>query len=247
MFNQLKNTLILALLVFSGPTLAVAGTAIVIASDPILEKHLAPLLPPDLEVNQTTIQTDAKAATLTTDEGSLIPFTSIFHDRSFAKSDELTVLRDEYAPDFLVIAWIVSEHTEHYKSYGLSRSKLTVRLRLVDARSGVEVAASEGAWATQFASDSSAVGPGRETLIEAAASKLSGQTILAAYSRYVSSGRGVRNHLRLTVSGIDQDTYFDLRSTILEMVAQAGTLSEPRESYNHTKNEITVRLITEQS
>ncbi|HIF49468.1 MAG TPA: serine protease [Cytophagales bacterium] len=247
MTKILKSCLAAVALILVSTVSATAQTVLVIAEEHSMTERMLQILPPEFAPMSTKIRVDTEGKAVVTDEGSEIAFDQLFTAKADSALSSVAVLRTEYAPDFLLLGWVLDEKTEEYASYGLKRLELGLRMRLIDMHSGKEIYTKKVTKGTEFSADASDSVTLRDATIESALFSFKGQALSAAYQSHIAANQGVQNRFRIAIQQIDQESYFGLRDLILGATHRAGIIGEPRISYSHDAKEATLRIVTSQT
>ena len=233
----------LFLFVLSGLGVANASSVLVIGAEPKIANQLKIALPESLDPLVTNVRVDTTKEVITTDEGTEINSGALFSSEVSKSRPALTTLKTEYAPEFLLLGWVAKEETQEYASYGLELIELTIQVRLIDMARGKSVYETKMRHGTEFAADEIDEAF-RQKVIAAALTKFDSDMMSSALASYIAAEQGIQNRLKVVLAGLDQETYFDLRDSILTAVTRAGVLEDARISYSQGAAAATVRVVT---
>lgn len=190
----------------------------------------------DIEHNYATKQ-------LVTGEGLKISFDDLFHRKSFRDSLALQQLREEYSPKTISLVWIETEDIEDYKAYGLKRSVLKLRLRIIDAISGRQISEKSTNYKPKYKvepkDEDDKIDARRATLAKA----LSGfnlNNIGDSINSYLDSKDAMSNKFRVVINKVKEKDYFDWKNKMFGFMNPIGG-NDLREAYDKSTNIMTVR------
>ena len=222
---------------------AKAASVLIIGSEDQVSSRLSSVIPDGLDVMNTNLAVDMTSKKIVTDEGTKLDSGALFAKNAEDSAKAIGVLATEYAPDFILLGWVSKEKVEEYASYGLELMELSIKARMVDAKTGKVVFEKQHSHNTEF-SVASSDGELRGDVLSAALAKLDQDALLSAYDSFLAKAQGVENRLRIVVRQIDQARYFALRELMLDAVSRAGVEGEPRVNYAASDNEATIRVVT---
>lgn len=231
------------LFVLTGVSAASASSVLVIGAETKITDQLNQSLPASLEPLVTNIQIDTSRGVITTDESVEIKSAALFSPEVSKSKEALAALKTEYAPKFLLVGWVAKEETQEYASYGLELIELTIQVRLIDVERGKSVYETKMRHGTEFSADE-IDDAFRQKVIAAALGKFDNETMSSVLASYIANEQGIQNRLKVVLGGLDQETYFDLRGSILAAVTRVGVLEEARISYSQDTATATVRVVT---
>ena len=232
----------LFLFVLSGLGVANASSVLVIGAEPKIANQLKIALPESLDPLVTNVRVDTTKEVITTDEGTEINSGALFSSEVSKSRPALTTLKTEYAPEFLLLGWVAKEETQEYASYGLELIELTIQVRLIDMARGKSVYETKMRHGTEFAADEIDEAF-RQKVIAAALTKFDSDMMSSALASYIAAEQGIQNRIKVVLAGLDQETYFDLRNSILTAVTRAGVLEDARISYSQGAAAATIRVV----
>jgi len=196
-----------------------------------------------LDTMSTDIENNYVSKQLITGEGSRISFSDLFHRKSFRNSSVLKQLKDEYAPKTVSLVWIESEDVKDYKAYGLKRSVLKLRLRVIDAVSGRTISDKSISYKPKYKvepKDEDDKIDARKATLAKALSEFDIDKIANSIGNYLDGSDSMSNKFRVVVNKVKQKDYFDWKNKMFNFMSPIGA-NNLRESYDKTNNVLTVR------
>jgi len=191
----------------------------------------------------TDIENNYVSKQLITGEGSRISFSDLFHRKSFRNSSVLKQLKDEYAPKTVSLVWIESEDVKDYKAYGLKRSILKLRLRVIDAVSGRTISDKSISYKPKYKAepkDEDDKIDARKATLAKALSEFDIDKVANSMSSYLDGSESMSNKFRVVVNKVKQKDYFDWKNKMFNFMSPIGA-NNLRETYDKTNNVLTVR------
>ena len=196
-----------------------------------------------LDVMSSDIENNYISQQLITGEGSKISYDDLFHRKSFVDSSVLQQLKDEYAPKTVSLVWLESEEVKDYKSYGLKRSILKLRLRVIDAINGRTIADKSISYKPKYKiepKDEDDKIDARKATLAKALSEFNLDKIGNSINSYLDGTDAMSNKFRVVVNEVKQKDYFDWKNKMFNFMSPIGA-NNLRESYDKATNVLTVR------
>ena len=196
-----------------------------------------------LNVMSSDVENNYISKQLITGEGSRISFDDLFHQKSFRDSSALQQLKDEYAPKTISLVWIESEDVKDYKAYGLKRSVLKLRLRVIDAISGRTITDKSISYKPRYKvepKDEDDKLDARKATLAKALSEFDLDKVKNSISSYLDGSDSMSNKFRVVVNDVKQKDYFDWKNKMFDFMGPIGA-NNLRESYDKASKVLTVR------
>lgn len=197
-----------------------------------------------IDVMSSDIESDYLSRTMITGEGNRIAFDDLFHRRSLQGATALQQLQQEYAPETITLIWIESEKVHENKAYGVKKSDLRLRLRIVDPVTGRTVVDRGASYKPRFkreSADEEEREEARRALLAKAVSEFDLKRVGRSMDHYLQSARAMGNKIRVVIQGVDQKEYFEWRDGLLSMVESAGLVGDLRDHYDEAQDTLTIR------
>ncbi len=175
------------------------------------------------------IEIDEQQQALFTGEGEQIDFSEVFHQDRMRDSQAVSIIFEEYAPDYLVLAWSASDCPGSSESgascvdsaYGVSQKKIQIRLRVLDSN-GRNV--HQGS-----ASTKSKLGVSQPTLQELLAdtvAKLDFVQLENAIAKHTERKRKRGQPIKVAFENVSQKDYFEKLDDFIELLRGAGAIGK---------------------
>ena len=237
-FPALVSLFVLLGLFFAHATSAAEYRTILLASEAGLAEIAEQKLGPALNIFPTGIDADYKSRVFITDEDTQIPFSRLFHRKSFKKSSAIKTLGDEYAADALALLWIANYAKQEYGAYDVKKHTVTVRLRVVDVASGTNILEMPVTYTSDFG-----LGLTKAALIKKATEKVKLTSLTSDMERFYAEKAPRTKRIKIVIRNIDQNDYFEKRDDFLALVKDAGIQGSLRDSYDRAKKTFTIRAM----
>ncbi|MDP7453117.1 MAG: hypothetical protein QGE95_12700, partial [Arenicellales bacterium] len=231
-----RVTLGLILLVLALPGVAQGQEYVLLADSIKLADVVHDELQYLLEETPNDIEIDEQQQALFTEEGEQIDFSEVFHQNRMRGSQAVSIIFEEYAPDFLVIAWSASDDCCADSSYGGSQKNFEIRLRVLDS-SGRNVH-------KESASIKSKLGVSQPTLEEFLAdtvAKLDFDQLENAIAKHTERMQKRGQPIRVVFENVSQKDYFEKQDDLIELLRGAGTVGKIRDQHDKGTKTLTVR------
>ena len=231
-----RVTLGLILLVLALPGVAQGQEYVLLADSIKLADVVHDELQYLLEETPNDIEIDEQQQALFTEEGEQIDFSEVFHQNRMRGSQAVSIIFEEYAPDFLVIAWSASDDCCADSSYGVSQKNFEIRLRVLDS-SGRNVH-------KESASIKSKLGVSQPTLEEFLAdtvAKLDFDQLENAIAKHTERMQKRGQPIRVVFENVSQKDYFEKQDDLIELLRGAGTVGKIRDQHDKGTKTLTVR------
>ena len=241
--KKLFSTLLVLAALFSSVSWADSTKTLLISDSKELMSEAEGYFSDVLDVMSSDIENNYISKQLITGEGSKISFDDLFHDKSFRDSSALRQLKDEYAPKTISLVWIESEDVKDYKAYGLKRSILKLRLRVIDAISGRTITDKSISYKPKYKvepKDEDDKLDARKTTLAKALSEFDLDKVKDSISSYLDDSDSMSNKFRVVVNEVKQKDYFDWKNKMFDFMGPIGA-NNLRESYDKANKVLTVR------
>jgi len=241
--KKLFSTLFILATLFSSASWAEGTKTLLISDSKELMSEAKSYFSDVLNVISSDIENNYISKKLITGEGSKISFDDLFHQKSFRDSSALQQLKDEYAPKTISLVWIESEDVKDYKAYGLKRSVLKLRLRVIDAVSGRTITDKSISYKPKYKvepKDEDDKLDARKATLAKALSEFDLDKVKNSISSYLDGTDSMSNKFRVVVNDVKQKDYFDWRNKVFDFMGPIGA-NNLRENYDKATNVLTVR------
>jgi len=241
--KKLFSTLFILATLFSSASWAEGTKTLLISDSKELMSEAKSYFSDVLNVISSDIENNYISKKLITGEGSKISFDDLFHQKSFRDSSALQQLKDEYAPKTISLVWIESEDVKDYKAYGLKRSVLKLRLRVIDAISGRTITDKSISYKPRYKvepKDEDDKLDARKATLAKALSEFDLDKVKNSISSYLDGSDSMSNKFRVVVNDVKQKDYFDWKNKMFDFMGPIGA-NNLRESYDKASKVLTVR------
>lgn len=241
--KKLFSTLFILASLFSNTSWAEGTKTLLISDSEELIGEAKIYFSEALDVIASDIESNYVSKQLITGEGSKISFDDLFHRKSFRDSSVLQQLKDEYAPQTISLVWIESENVKDYKAYGLKRSVLKLRLRVIDAINGRTITDKSISYKPKYRvepKDENDKLDARKATLAKALSEFNLNKVKDSISSYLEGSDSISNKFRVVVNEVKQKDYFDWKNKMFDLITPIGG-NNLRESYDKTTSVLTVR------
>ena len=241
--KKLFSTLLILATLFSNASWAEGTKTLLISDSKELMSEAKSYFSDVLNVMSSDVENNYISKQLITGEGSRISFDDLFHQKSFRDSSALQQLKDEYAPKTISLVWIESEDVKDYKAYGLKRSVLKLRLRVIDAVSGRTITDKSISYKPKYKvepKDEDDKLDARKATLAKALSEFDLDKVKNSISSYLDGTDSMSNKFRVVVNDVKQKDYFDWRNKVFDFMGPIGA-NNLRENYDKATNVLTVR------
>jgi hypothetical protein len=238
------STLLILLSLFSVQGWAEGGRTLLLADSEALLEGATDYLSGIIKVVPSTMESDYISRNWITGEGNKIHFDDLLHRKSLQGVSAIQGLQEEYNPDTISLIWLEREKVHEYKSYGIKKRDLKIRLRIIDPLSGRTVVDRAITYQPKFntePSDKTEREDARKALLAKAVSEFDLERLGSSLTRYLDDLQTSANKIRVVIQGIDQKEYFDWRDRLLSMVDSAGMKSGVRDHFDDVKETLTIR------
>ncbi|WP_053951575.1 S1C family serine protease [Candidatus Thioglobus autotrophicus] len=241
--KKLFSTLLILATLFSNASWAEGTKTLLISDSKELMSEAKSYFSDVLNVMSSDVENNYISKQLITGEGSRISFDDLFHQKSFRDSSALQQLKDEYAPKTISLVWIESEDVKDYKAYGLKRSVLKLRLRVIDAISGRTITDKSISYKPRYKvepKDEDDKLDARKATLAKALSEFDLDKVKNSISSYLDGSDSMSNKFRVVVNDVKQKDYFDWKNKMFDFMGPIGA-NNLRESYDKASKVLTVR------
>jgi len=241
--KKLFSTLFILATLFSSASWAEGTKTLLISDSKELMSEAKSYFSDVLNVMSSDVENNYISKQLITGEGSRISFDDLFHQKSFRDSSALQQLKDEYAPKTISLVWIESEDVKDYKAYGLKRSVLKLRLRVIDAISGRTITDKSISYKPRYKvepKDEDDKLDARKATLAKALSEFDLDKVKNSISSYLDGSDSMSNKFRVVVNDVKQKDYFDWKNKMFDFMGPIGA-NNLRESYDKASKVLTVR------
>ena len=241
--KKLFSTLLILATLFSNASWAEGTKTLLISDSKELMSEAKSYFSDVLNVMSSDVENNYISKQLITGEGSRISFDDLFHQKSFRDSSALQQLKDEYAPKTISLVWIESEDVKDYKAYGLKRSVLKLRLRVIDAISGRTITDKSISYKPRYKvepKDEDDKLDARKATLAKALSEFDLDKVKNSISSYLDGTDSMSNKFRVVVNDVKQKDYFDWKNKMFDFMGPIGA-NNLRESYDKASKVLTVR------
>ena len=241
--KKLFSTLLILATLFSNASWAEGTKTLLISDSKELMSEAKSYFSDVLNVMSSDVENNYISKQLITGEGSRISFDDLFHQKSFRDSSALQQLKDEYAPKTISLVWIESEDVKDYKAYGLKRSVLKLRLRVIDAISGRTITGKSISYKPRYKvepKDEDDKLDARKATLAKALSEFDLDKVKNSISSYLDGSDSMSNKFRVVVNDVKQKDYFDWKNKMFDFMGPIGA-NNLRESYDKASKVLTVR------
>jgi len=241
--KKIFSTLLVLTALFSSASWAESNKTLLISDSKELMGEAKSYFSDTLDVMSSDIENNYISKQLITGEGSKISFDDLFHRKSFRDSAVLQQLKDEYAPKTISLVWIENEDVKDYKAYGLKRSILKLRLRVIDAINGRTITDKSISYKPKYKvepKDENDKLDARKVTLAKALSEFNLDKVKDSISNYLDGSDSMSNKFRVVVNKVKQKDYFDWKNKMFGFMGPIGA-NNLRESYDKATNVLTVR------
>ena len=225
----------LMLLALAQPGIAQDEEYVLLADSDSLSDEVHGELEQFLLETPNDIERDEEQLAFVTEEGQQIDFSSVFHKKRPRKSKEVAVIFEEYAPDYLILAWSAQKSATD-SSYGVSKKGLTVHLRVVDA-TGRNVHKGSVSIETKLG----IAQPDLDELIVDAISAFDFLDLEDAIAKYTERKAKRGQPVKVVFNNLSQEDYFEKRDHLINLIKTAGDVSKIRDKHDKSAEVLTVR------
>ena len=230
-----RTMLGLILLALAQPGIAQDEEYVLLADSDSLSDEIHSELEQFLLEAPNDIERDQEQLVFITEEGQQIDFSSIFHKKRLRKSKEVAAIFEEYAPDYLILAWS-DQKSATDSSYGVSKKGLTVHLRVLDG-AGRNVHKGSVSLETKLG----IAQPGLNELIVGAISEFDFLKLEDAIAKDTERKAKRGQRVKVVFKNLPQEDYFDKRDELIALIKAAGDVTKVRDKHDKSAEVLTVR------